>query len=59
MLNAQCELVLFQLSKSSPNGVVLRNLQPEVTGRYKCEVSSDYPNFYTHWGAGYMYVIGE
>ncbi|KYB28501.1 hypothetical protein TcasGA2_TC031360 [Tribolium castaneum] len=46
------------LSKSSPNEVVLRNVQPEVTGRYKCEVSSDAPNFYTFIVSGYMYVIG-
>ncbi|XP_044262275.1 uncharacterized protein LOC123009820 [Tribolium madens] len=45
------------LSKSSPNEVVLRNVQPEVTGRYKCEVSSDSPNFYTFIVSGYMYVI--
>jgi hypothetical protein len=45
------------LSKSSPNEVVLRNVQPEVTGRYKCEVSSDAPNFYTFIVSGYMYVI--
>ncbi|XP_076251084.1 muscle M-line assembly protein unc-89-like [Rhynchophorus ferrugineus] len=45
------------LSKSTPNEVVLRNVQPEVTGKYKCEVSSDAPNFYTKMMAGFMYVI--
>ncbi|XP_063906104.1 uncharacterized protein LOC135124812 [Zophobas morio] len=45
------------LSKSSSNEVVLRNVQPEVTGRFKCEVSSDAPNFYTFIVSGYMYVI--
>ncbi|KAJ8976363.1 hypothetical protein NQ317_013274 [Molorchus minor] len=45
------------LSKSNPNEVVLRNVQAEVTGRYKCEVSSDAPNFYTHIVSSYMYVI--
>ncbi|KAL1506508.1 hypothetical protein ABEB36_005859 [Hypothenemus hampei] len=45
------------ISKSSPNEVVLRNVQPEVTGRYKCEVSSDAPNFDTKMSSGYMYVI--
>lgn len=52
-------LLLFQLSKSTPNEVVLRNVQPAVTGRYKCEVSTDSPNFYTHMVSGYMYVIGK
>ncbi|KAJ8937283.1 hypothetical protein NQ318_006164, partial [Aromia moschata] len=45
------------LSKSTPTEVVLRNVQPEVTGRYRCEVSSDAPNFYTYIVSGYMYVI--
>ncbi|CAH1129941.1 unnamed protein product [Ceutorhynchus assimilis] len=45
------------LSKSTPNEVVLRNVQPEVTGRYKCEVSSDAPYFDTKWNSGYIYVI--
>ncbi|XP_019760770.1 uncharacterized protein LOC109538124 [Dendroctonus ponderosae] len=45
------------LSKSTRNELVLRNVQPEVTGRYKCEVSSDAPNFYTKMDSGYMYVV--
>ncbi|XP_074033578.1 uncharacterized protein [Leptinotarsa decemlineata] len=45
------------MQKSSPYKVVLKNVQPEVTGRYKCEVSSDAPNFYTYMQSGYMYVI--
>lgn len=45
------------LSKSTPNEVVLRNVQPEVSGRYRCEVSTDSPNFFTNIETGYMYVI--
>ncbi|KAJ8917981.1 hypothetical protein NQ315_011434, partial [Exocentrus adspersus] len=45
------------LSKSTPNEVVLRDVQPEVSGKYKCEVSSDAPNFYTYQDSGYMHVI--
>ncbi|KAK9871060.1 hypothetical protein WA026_011341 [Henosepilachna vigintioctopunctata] len=45
------------LSKSNSNEVVLRHVQPDVTGRYKCEVSSDSPNFYTMMVSGYLYVI--
>lgn len=37
----------------------MRNVQPEVTGKYKCEVSTDAPNFFTSTAAGYMYVIGK
>lgn len=45
------------LAKSNQNAVVLRNLQPEHSGRYKCEVSTDAPNFYTHIQSGYMHVL--
>lgn len=49
----------LQLDKSSPHEVVLKNVQPEVTGKYKCEVSTDSPNFFTLMEAGYMYVVGK
>lgn len=45
------------LSKSNANEVVLRHVQPDVTGRFKCEVSTDVPNFYTKMVSSYMYVI--
>ncbi|XP_030761919.1 B-cell receptor CD22-like [Sitophilus oryzae] len=45
------------LSKSTPNEVVLRNVQPEVSGKYKCEVTSDAPNFFMKQKTGTMYVI--
>ncbi|KAF2904934.1 hypothetical protein ILUMI_01240 [Ignelater luminosus] len=45
------------MSNSSPNKVVLRNVQQGVSGRYRCEVSTDSPNFYTTIETGYMYVI--
>ncbi|CAH1977463.1 unnamed protein product [Acanthoscelides obtectus] len=51
--------ITVDLGKSTPYEVVLKNVQPEVTGKYKCEVSSDAPNFYTYMEAGYMYVIGK
>lgn len=46
------------MSKSNANEVVLRHVQTEATGKYKCEVSSDAPNFYTMYVSGYLYVIG-
>ncbi|XP_050308678.1 uncharacterized protein LOC126745041 [Anthonomus grandis grandis] len=45
------------LSKSTSNEVVLRNVQPEVTGKYRCEVSSDAPSFDTKSNGGSLYVI--
>ncbi|XP_017781776.1 PREDICTED: uncharacterized protein LOC108566424, partial [Nicrophorus vespilloides] len=47
------------LAKSNENSIVLRNLKPEHTGRYRCEVSSDAPNFYTMTVEGFMYVLGK
>ncbi|VEN38596.1 unnamed protein product [Callosobruchus maculatus] len=44
-------------SKSNPYEVVLRNVQPEATGKYKCEVSSDAPNFYTVMESAYLFVV--
>ncbi|KAG5873424.1 hypothetical protein JTB14_020623 [Gonioctena quinquepunctata] len=49
--------ISVDLTKTTPNKLVLKNLQAEATGRYKCEVSSDAPNFYTCMQSGYMYVI--
>ncbi|CAH1118816.1 unnamed protein product [Phaedon cochleariae] len=49
--------IMVDMQKSSSNKVVLKNVQLEVSGRYKCEVSSDAPNFYTYMESGYMYVI--
>ncbi|KAF7283581.1 uncharacterized protein LOC143194125 [Rhynchophorus ferrugineus] len=45
------------LSKSNANEVVLRDVQREVTGLYRCEVSTDMPNFYTMIVSSYMYVV--
>ncbi|XP_030748064.1 uncharacterized protein LOC115876432 [Sitophilus oryzae] len=45
------------LSKSNANELILRDVQPKISGRYKCEVTSDAPNFYTKMAAGMMYVI--
>ncbi|XP_060516549.1 uncharacterized protein LOC132696031 isoform X2 [Cylas formicarius] len=45
------------LSKSTSNEVVLRSVQPEVTGRFKCEVSTDAPVFDTQIDSSYMYVV--
>ncbi|XP_057669120.1 uncharacterized protein LOC130901634 isoform X1 [Diorhabda carinulata] len=49
--------VTVDVQKSTPNNLVLKNVQLEVTGRYKCEVSSDAPNFYTLMQSGYLYVV--
>lgn len=39
--------------------VVLREVQKSLTGRYRCEVSTDAPHFHTQTVLGYMHVIGR
>ncbi|KAF3430361.1 hypothetical protein E2986_06938 [Frieseomelitta varia] len=44
------------LNKSDAHRVVLRDLQPNYTGKYLCEVSGDSPSFTTLVDVGYMHV---
>ncbi|XP_018321812.2 titin-like [Agrilus planipennis] len=45
------------LNKSNLHAIVLRNVQPEISGTYRCEVSTDAPNFYTNMMSASMYVL--
>ncbi|XP_022919481.1 uncharacterized protein [Onthophagus taurus] len=47
----------IDIGKSTPNSVVLRNVQQNMTGRYGCEVSTDAPNFYTIQDKAYMFIV--
>ncbi|KAI4459500.1 beat protein [Holotrichia oblita] len=49
--------ICLQIGKSTPNTVVLRNVQQNMTGKYGCEVSTDAPNFYTLVTSAYMYIV--
>ncbi|XP_050587468.1 uncharacterized protein LOC126920758 [Bombus affinis] len=44
------------LNKSDDHRVVLRDLQPNYTGKYLCEVSGDSPSFTTLVDLAYMHV---
>ncbi|XP_048521885.1 uncharacterized protein LOC109533651 isoform X3 [Dendroctonus ponderosae] len=48
---------VFPLSRSSLNEIVLLDVEQEATGRYKCEVSTDAPNFYTTASSAFLYVV--
>ncbi|KAG8280208.1 hypothetical protein J6590_086719 [Homalodisca vitripennis] len=39
--------------------VVLRDVQKFLSGKYRCEVSSDAPHFHTEVVSGYMHVVNE
>jgi hypothetical protein len=47
---------LLQVSESGANQVVLRDVQIELAGKYRCEVSADAPTFHTEVVASHMYV---
>ncbi|XP_066139719.1 uncharacterized protein [Euwallacea fornicatus] len=50
--------VVVDHSKSGEKAVTLRNLNPELTGNYKCEVSADAPSFHTNILSAHMTVMG-
>lgn len=39
--------------------MVLRDVSPPLSGRYRCEVSADAPSFHTAMKTSYMHVVGE
>ncbi|XP_067213651.1 uncharacterized protein [Linepithema humile] len=45
-----------ETNQSDANRVVLKDVQPNHTGKYRCEVSGDSPSFNTVMVAGYMHV---
>ncbi|XP_066253810.1 uncharacterized protein [Euwallacea similis] len=49
--------IQVDLSRSSANEVVLLDVHSSATGRYKCEVSTDAPNFYTKFSTSLIYVV--
>ncbi|KOC64147.1 hypothetical protein WH47_02401 [Habropoda laboriosa] len=44
------------VQRSGAHHVILKNLQPNHTGKYRCEVSGDSPSFNTIMVSAYMYV---
>lgn len=48
---------MFKVSESGPNQVVLRQVTPELDGKYRCEVSADAPTFQTRIVAAWMHVV--
>ncbi|XP_011302297.1 uncharacterized protein [Fopius arisanus] len=43
---------------SDAHRVVLKDVTPDLEGKYKCEVSGDLPHFHTAFTSGYMHVVG-
>ncbi|KAG8291610.1 hypothetical protein J6590_056066 [Homalodisca vitripennis] len=51
------KLTVLKISASGPTKVVLRDVQKALSGRYRCEVSADAPNFHTRVVSTNMHVI--
>jgi hypothetical protein len=51
-------LLPLQISQSNAWTVALRDVQRDLTGFYKCEVSADAPLFHTEIKSGLMIVVG-
>ncbi|KAG8284463.1 hypothetical protein J6590_102460 [Homalodisca vitripennis] len=50
---------LHEVVASGAEMVVLRDVQKFLSGKYRCEVSSDAPHFHTEVVSGYMHVVNE
>jgi hypothetical protein len=50
---------ILQVSQSGANKVVLRDVQIELAGKYRCEVSADAPTFHTEVVSSHMHVACE
>lgn len=48
---------LLQVGQSNAHQVVIRDVQLEVAGKYRCEVSADAPTFHTDVVSSYMHVV--
>jgi hypothetical protein len=58
-LNNKMSLLVFQLHNSDMNRVTLTNLQFNTSGNYKCEVSTEAPNFETVAQNSNMTIMGK
>jgi hypothetical protein len=48
-----------QMSESDDHSVTLTNLPRDMSGHYKCEVSTDAPLFHTQIKESYITIIGK
>lgn len=51
--------MISQVNLSGPDRVVLRDVNLDMTGKYKCEVTSDAPDFETKSDVTQLHVIGK
>ncbi|CAG2056748.1 unnamed protein product, partial [Timema podura] len=51
--------VNVDISASGAHQVVLRSVQMDLAGKYRCEVSADAPSFHTYVVSSHMHVVCE
>ncbi|XKL61606.1 hypothetical protein PGB90_001439 [Kerria lacca] len=51
--------ITVDISQSGQNQVVLRDVHRDLSGKYRCEVSTDSPYFHTQVVAAHLHVVEE
>lgn len=49
----------IQVESSNSSRIVLQKVKPNISGKYSCEVSADFPSFHTQIASGELQVVGE
>lgn len=49
----------FQVNRSNSHSVIIKGVQMDLSGKYRCEVSTDAPKFYTKVESGFLNVARE
>ena len=49
----------LQFNQSDEHHVILTNVDANLAGKYRCEVSTDAPTFITRMESSYMHVVSE
>lgn len=47
------------MNRSDDHNVVLNQVDPSLAGKYRCEVSTDSPEFITRKDTSYMHVVSK
>ena len=49
----------FQTSASNRSQILIKSVEPSISGKYSCEISADAPSFHTSIVGGEMEVVGK
>lgn len=49
----------MQRSQSNASHVLLKAVEPNISGKFSCEVSADAPSFHTAYQTGEMEIVGK